>query len=82
MMQEACIKTINDHKIAIFLDDTELISPGVNKPILGGAAFIDSPAFTLNRVSDLSLMLESGRLPVPIKLIQERENELNMINNT
>ena len=60
-------------KIAIFLDDTELISPGVNKPILGGAAFIDSPNFTLDRVSDLSLMLESGRLPVPIKLIQERD---------
>ena len=29
--------------------------------------------FTLDRVSDLSLMLESGRLPVPIKLIQERD---------
>jgi len=60
-------------KIAIFLDDQELISPGVNKPILGGAAFIDSPTFTLDRVNDLSLMLESGRLPVPIKLIQERD---------
>jgi protein-export membrane protein SecD len=66
------ISTTND-LIAIFLDDQELISPGASKPILGGFAFIDSPNFTIDRVNDLSLMLESGRLPVPIKLIQERD---------
>ena len=60
-------------RIAIFLDQDELISPAVNQPILGGAAFIDGPTFTIDRVNDLSLMLESGRLPVPIKLLQERD---------
>ena len=60
-------------RIAIFLDQDELISPVVNQPILGGAAFIDGPTFTIDRVNDLSLMLESGRLPVPIKLLQERD---------
>ena len=59
-------------RIAIFLDQNELISPVVNQPILGGAAFIDGPTFTIDRVNDLALMLESGRLPVPIKLLQER----------
>ena len=60
-------------RIAIFLDQDELISPVVNQPILGGAAFIDGPTFTIDRVNDLALMLESGRLPVPIKLLQERD---------
>ncbi|HIM82210.1 MAG TPA: protein translocase subunit SecD [Nitrososphaerales archaeon] len=60
-------------RIAIFLDQNELISPVVNQPILGGAAFIDGPTFTIDRVNDLALMLESGRLPVPIKLLQERD---------
>ena len=60
-------------RIAIFLDQDELISPIVNQPILGGAAFIDGPTFTIDRVNDLALMLESGRLPVPIKLLQERD---------
>ena len=38
----------------------------------GGAAFIESRLFTFERVTDLSLLLESGRLPIPIDLIQER----------
>ncbi len=60
------------NQVAIFLDDRELFSSGARRPITGGAAFIESPLFTFERVTDLSLLLESGRLPIPITLIQER----------
>ena len=58
--------------IAIFLDDEELIAPVVETVITAGSAFIQGRDFTVQRVSDLALLLESGRLPVPIELIQER----------
>ncbi len=58
--------------LAIILDDEELIAPTVRQPITGGTAFIEGRDFTLERVRDISLLLESGRLPIPIDLIQER----------
>ena len=61
------------NQVAIFLDKRELFSSGARRPITGGAAFIESPLlFTFERVTDLSLLLEAGRLPIPIKLIEER----------
>ena len=60
-------------QIAIILDGEELISPVVQSPITMGTAIIQGSDFTLERVKDLALLLESGRLPVPIDLIQERD---------
>ena len=60
-------------QIAIILDGQELIAPVVNSPITAGTAIIQGGDFTLERVKDLALLLESGRLPVPIQLIQERD---------
>ena len=60
-------------QIAIILDGKELIAPVVNSPITQGTAIIQGPDFTIERVKDLALLLESGRLPVPIELIQERD---------
>ena len=60
-------------QIAIFLDDDELISPTVQTAITAGTAIIQGRDFTVERVRDLSLQLEAGRLPVPIVLIQERD---------
>lgn len=60
-------------RIAIFLDDEELIAPVVQTAITTGTAIIQGQDFTLERVRDISLLLESGRLPVPIELIQERD---------
>ena len=57
--------------IAIFLDDQELIAPVVRTPITTGTAIIEG-GFTLERAQDISLLLEGGRLPFPITLIQER----------
>ena len=45
----------------------------MNSPITAGTAIIQGGDFTLERVKDLALLLESGRLPVPIQLIQERD---------
>ena len=57
--------------IAIFLDNQELIAPVVRQPITTGTAIIEG-GFTLERAQDISLLLEGGRLPFPITLIQER----------
>ena len=59
--------------LAIVLDQEELIAPTVQSAITGGAAFIQGRDFTLERVRDIALLLEAGRLPLPIELIQERE---------
>ncbi len=59
--------------LAIVLDEEELIAPAVNQPITRGVAFIQGRDFTFERVSEISLLLEGGRLPIPITLIQERD---------
>ena len=57
--------------IAIFLDDEELIAPVVRQPITTGTAIIEG-GFTLERAQDISLLLEGGRLPFDITLLQRR----------
>ena len=59
--------------IAIFLDGEELIAPVVTSPITSGTAIIQGRDFTIEEVRDKSFLLEGGRLPVPIELIQERD---------
>ena len=54
------------------LDGVELMAPGAQRAILTGTAFVESPNFTIERVRDIALLLESGRLPIPIELIRER----------
>ena len=56
---------------AFILDDVELIAPGADRPITGGSAYIYGADFTFDRVTDIALQLESGRLPIPIELIRE-----------
>ena len=65
-------------QIAVFLDDEELISPQVQSVISAGSAFIQGRDFTFERVRDLALLMESGRLPVPIDLIQERDVDASL----
>ena len=59
-------------QIAIFLDEEELLSPVAQNPIMGGDAIIQGD-FTVQRVQTIAMQLESGRLPVPIKVIQEHD---------
>ena len=63
--------TGTDNRVVIFLDDEELVAPVAEEAILGGQAFIQGPDFTPERVQTLAIQLESGRLPVPIEVIQE-----------
>ncbi len=57
-------------RIAIFLDERELLAPVVSSPILNGVGQI-SGSFSLQEVRDLAIQLESGRLPVPLTLDRE-----------
>ena len=59
-------------QIAIFLDDEELVAPVVQQAITSGVAFIQGRDFSIERVRDLALLLESGRLPMSIETILER----------
>ena len=58
--------------IAIFLDDEELISPRVTTAITAGSAIIQGRDFTVERVRDIALLLESGKLPIPITQVEKR----------
>jgi protein-export membrane protein SecD len=58
--------------IAIFLDDEELISPRVTTAITAGNAIIQGRDFDVERVRDISLLLESGKLPIPITQVEKR----------
>ena len=61
------------NRTAFFLDDEFLIAPVALQAITGGRAFIQGPDFTLDRVRTIAIQLESGRLQVPLALIQEQD---------
>ena len=62
-----------NNRFAVFLDEDEIVAPVVNQPILAGAAFIEGPTFTPERVHTIAIQLESGRLPIPIEVVQEQD---------
>ncbi len=61
-------------QIYIFLDDKPLSAPVVNQPITGGNAIITggNPGFTAEETKQLSIALNAGALPVPVKLVQQQ----------
>ena len=56
---------------AIILDDVVLSYPEIREPILGGAASI-SGSYTVDTANELAVQLRSGRLPVELKVVEER----------
>lgn len=56
---------------AMILDDKVLSAPNINEPILGGQAQI-SGNFTVQSANDLAVQLRSGKLPVKLKVVEER----------
>jgi preprotein translocase subunit SecD len=56
---------------AIVLDNVVLSAPTIQEPILGGQANI-SGNFTVESATDLAIQLRSGKLPVELKVIEER----------
>jgi len=55
--------------VGIFLDDSILTAPVVQTEILDGTAIITGQ-FTLETAKSLAVSINSGALPVPIKLVQ------------
>lgn len=56
---------------AIVLDGKVISAPNINEPILGGSGVI-SGSFTVQEATDLALLLKSGALPAPMKVLEER----------
>jgi preprotein translocase subunit SecD len=58
-------------RFAIILDGTAISAPVIQTAILGGAAEITG-RFTTEEANDLAVSLKSGKLPVALKVIEER----------
>jgi preprotein translocase subunit SecD len=56
---------------AIVLDNKVISAPNINEPILGGSGII-SGGFSVQEATDLALLLRSGALPAPMKILEER----------
>jgi preprotein translocase subunit SecD len=56
---------------AIILDNVVLSAPNINEPILGGSAQIMG-SFTVESAQQLAIALQSGALPVSLKVVEER----------
>ena len=61
-------------RIAIVLDGAIITAPIVQEPILDGNVQI-SGGFTTESAEELAIMLRSGALPVPFRIVEEREIE-------
>jgi preprotein translocase subunit SecD len=57
--------------VAIFLDEFPITAPRVQERITSGEAII-SGEFTLDEAKKLSIQLNAGALPVPIKIIEQK----------
>jgi len=58
-------------RLAIILDNKVISAPEIREPILGGNGQITGN-FTFQTATDLALLLRSGALPAPLKIIEER----------
>ncbi len=57
--------------VGIFLDSDILTAPVVQNEIIDGTAII-SGSFTVDSAKELAIAINSGALPVPIKLVEQR----------
>ena len=56
---------------AIILDGKVISAPNINEPILGGSGII-SGSYTIATANELAILLRSGKLPVALKVVEER----------
>jgi preprotein translocase subunit SecD len=66
------IAGVETKRIAVFMDDREILAPVARAWIRDGSTQI-SGDFTREEARTLAIQLESGRLQVPLKLIQESD---------
>jgi preprotein translocase subunit SecD len=58
-------------RFAIILDNRVISAPSIREPILGGSASI-AGSFTVESANQLAIQLRSGRLPVALRVVEER----------
>jgi preprotein translocase subunit SecD len=58
-------------RFAIVVDNKVLSAPSILEPITGGSGEITG-SFTMDQASNLALMLRSGALPAPLKIVEQR----------
>jgi preprotein translocase subunit SecD len=56
---------------AIVLDGVVISAPNINEPILGGSGIIMGN-YTVQGANELAILLRSGKLPVELKVVEER----------
>lgn len=71
MLFEEITKRNVGRPLAIFLDETIISAPRVEEPITGGQAIIRGE-FGLKEARELSIQINSGALPAPVKVIEQR----------
>ena len=71
------IAGVQTKRIAVFMDDEELIAPVARAWIRDGSTQV-SGDFTRERARSLAIQLESGRLQVPLRLIQESDVDAHL----
>lgn len=70
LFEEITQRNLNK-QVAIFLDGQILSAPAVKSVINGGTAVIQG-SFTVEQAKKLSIELNAGALPVPIKIVEQR----------
>ena len=55
---------------AIVVDNVVISAPRINTPILGGSGYIEGN-FTTDSANELAIALRSGKLSIPLKVIEE-----------
>ena len=63
-------------QLAFFLDEREVFSGGADEAILGGRAYLRG--ISAEEAQTIAIQLESGKLPIPIELIQEWEVDASL----
>ncbi|MDO8503587.1 MAG: protein translocase subunit SecD [bacterium] len=63
--------------LAILIDNQLITAPVVQQEISGGSAIITG-SFTLEEAKRLAVQLNSGALPIPVKLIEQRTVEASL----
>jgi protein-export membrane protein SecD len=56
---------------AIVLDNRIVSAPNIRSPITGGSGTIEG-GFTMERAEEMAMILRSGTLPAPLKLVERR----------
>jgi preprotein translocase subunit SecD len=58
-------------RFAVIVDDQVISAPRINTAILGGAGYIEG-SFTVESANNLAIALSSGKLPISLKIVEER----------